>query len=185
MIRTITPIFSVIIALVVFFVHTKPQFAEVERIQGETTEYEDAVKKAQELNEMLSEKIAKKAENSPEDLMRLGALASSTIDEVKVLTDLSEIARSHNMLFGNVSVTNAESNPKEKKAQTSDVLRYQDITNTDVEFALIGTYEQFKAFLADIERSIVLLEVTNIEFSAGEGTLQQYSVTVRLFALPS
>ena len=181
MIRTITPIFSIVIALVIFFLYTKPMFAEVKSVQNDTARFVGAAAKAQELNAALTSKLGEKRSYDPENLERLDALVPESIDEVRVLTDVSEIARTHNMLFGNVSVKKSEENKEVSNAQT---IRYTDIADTNIAFSLIGTYDQFKAFLADIEMSLVMLEITNIGFTAGEGELQQYEVSVNLFALP-
>ncbi len=189
MIRTITPIFSIIIALVVFFFYAKPMFAEIKLIQGEAEQYEEAAGKAVELNQTLASLINKKRSYSADDLERLDALVPTTLDEVKVLTDLSEIAKSHNMLFGNIKVANAEVADStlvtEGDGASTQSLSYNDFTNTTIDFSLIGTYDQFKSFLADVEKSLVLLEVTNINFESGEGQLQQYTLAVQIYSLPS
>ena len=52
-------------------------------------------------------------------------------------------------------------------------------------FSVTGTYDDFRAFLADVERSLVLMEVTDISFSASEGDTIPFSVTVRLYSLNS
>jgi large-conductance mechanosensitive channel len=185
MIRTITPIFSIIIALVVFFMYTKPMFADIKVIQNEAGQFGEAVEKAEELNRELARKLDQKRSYTAESLNRLEALVPEEIDEVQVLADLSEIARSHNMLFGNIGVSNTEIEQVKGKnsSQSNQTMGYENLTQTDIEFSLIGSYDQFKSFLADLESSLVLLEVVSIDFSAGEGTLQQYKLVVRLFAL--
>jgi hypothetical protein len=190
MIRTITPIFSIIVAFVVFFFYTKPMFAEIKITQGEAAQYEEAASKAQELNAELARKLNEKRGYSVENLERLDALVPNSINEVKILADLSELARSHNMLFGNVNVENVDGGTSNKSSSAeegtalSQTVSYVDIENASLTFSLIGTYEQFKAFLADVERSLVMMEITEIDFMTGEGNLQQYEVAVTLFALP-
>ncbi len=183
MIRTITPIFSIVIAIAIFFLYTEPRFAVIKQIQGEANQYSSAVEKADQRNQHLNDKYAEKRAHSPENLERLEALVPTSIDEVKVLTDLSELAKAHSMLFGNVSVTNNDSESGAQVSTNEQFAEYENLTYTDVEFSLIGTYDQFKQFLADVESSLVMLEVQDIGFSTGEGLFQQYSISVRLFAL--
>lgn len=188
MIRTITPIFSIIISLVIFFFFAKPMFAEIKLIQGETTQYETAAQKAVELNTALATLVNKKRSFSAGDIDRLDALVPPSINEVRILTDLSEIARSHNMLFGNIEVSNADDSSGSTAAggtvATAQTVAYADFVTTNIGFSLIGTYDQFKAFLADIEKSLVMLEITNVTFDAGEGNLQQYAISAQVFSLP-
>jgi large-conductance mechanosensitive channel len=186
MIRTITPIFSIIIALLIFFFYAKPEFAVIKSTQGEAEQYNDAAATAAALNSELNALVNKKRSFSAGDLARLDALVPADINEVKILTDLNEIARTHNMLFGNIDVKNSDtevSSANQAEAPGQKVA-YTDFVTSDITFSLIGTYEQFKAFLADVEKSLVLLEVLDIEFTAGEGNLQQYTLTVRSFSLP-
>jgi Tfp pilus assembly protein PilO len=53
----------------------------------------------------------------------------------------------------------------------------------EIGFSVTGTYDDFRAFLADVERSLVLMEVTKISFSSSEGDAIPFSVTVRLYSL--
>lgn len=190
MIRTITPIFSIIIALVIFFFYVKPEFVDIKAKQGEAEQYEEAAKTASALNGELAALLAKKESYGVGDLERLDALVPTTINEVKILTDLSEIARSHNMLFGDIKVTNGDPGvgtlapEATQEGVAEQKVVYTDFRTSEIAFSLIGTYEQFKAFLADVEKSLVLLEATNIVFDAGEGNLQQYGVSLRAFSLP-
>jgi hypothetical protein len=186
MIRTITPIFSIIIALVVFFFYSKPILTEMKVTQGQTAQFVEAASKAEELNRELSTKLNQKRNYSPENLERLDVLVPREINEVKILTDLNEMARSRNMLFGNVNVEGGdEAGSSDAEGMAApQTISYEDIGNTEITFSLIGTYDQFKSFLADLEQSLVMLEVTNITFNVGEGDLQQYELAVRLFALP-
>jgi hypothetical protein len=185
MIRTITPIFSIVVALVIFFFFSKPMFAEIKLLQGETTQYQEAVTRATELNAELSSKLSQKRSYPAEALEKLEALVPSEIDEVRILNDLNEMARSHNMLFGNVTVSPSKEEATEEEGVTvSRTISYDTLTATDITFSLIGTYDQFKQFLGDMEKSLVMLEVLNIGFSPAEGMFSQYALSVRVFALP-
>ena len=190
MIRTITPIFSIIIALVIFFFYAKPEFAVIKATQGETEQYTEAAATAAALNSELNALVDKKRSFSAGDLERLDALVPADINEVRILADLNEIARTHNMLFGNIDVKNSDTE-NAASGQTGTIegdsgqrVVYTDFLTSDITFSLIGTYEQFKSFLADVEKSLVLLEMLNIGFTEGEGNLQQYTMTVRTFSLP-
>jgi Tfp pilus assembly protein PilO len=53
----------------------------------------------------------------------------------------------------------------------------------DITFSVSGTYSDFKMFLADIERSLVLMEVTKITFTKSEGDTMRFVMGVRLYSL--
>jgi Tfp pilus assembly protein PilO len=185
MIRTITPLFSIIAALLIFFFFSKPMFQEIEAVQAEAVQFEQAAARASELNAELSNKLNQKRSYPAEALERLDVLVPSSIDVVHILSDLNEMAKTNNMLFGNVTVAEVDDEPGNiQEVQMPSEVTYDDLVTTDLSFSLIGTYEQFKAFLNAVESSLVMLEVITIEFKTGEGNLQQYDLTARVFALP-
>lgn len=186
MMRTITPVFSIIIALVVFFSVSKPMFTEIDDIKAQTAQFQEAVDSAQSRNQKLEELINKKQGHDSRDLEYLDALVPQDVDEVKMLVDLKEMAEKHNMLIGNIGVEGGGtgSPASDASSEVSGAISYNSFSTADITFGLIGTYEQFKSFLADMERSLVLMEVINITFASGEGDLQQYDLTIRAFGLP-
>jgi Tfp pilus assembly protein PilO len=185
MFRTITPILSILIALFVFFFFVQPRLDTIKVIRAETEKYDDAVNRATELNALLSNLLAQKNQITNFDQDRLSALVPSEVDEVKLLVDLNEIARSHNMLIGNIMVEQSGVNSfAEVQTGNADAVTIEDFAYSDISFGLIGTYEQFKAMLQDMEQSLVLMEIVNLAFSSGRGTLQQFDITVRAYALP-
>lgn len=186
MFRTITPILSIAIALFAYFFYIQPLFTDINSVKQEIAQYDEAVKNANEKNQLLNNLIAKKNSYSEFERNRLDSLIPREVDEVRLLVDLTEIARSHNMLIGNISVSNNvdASGFSSNTANSNDSVDHNSFINSDITFGLIGTYEQFKGFLQDIERSLVLMEIINIAFTSGDGSLQQFDMTVRIFALP-
>lgn len=184
MFRTITPFFSIILAIAIYFFFSSDIFAEMKLLEAETKEYNEAIANGKQYNQKLESALNTKRAINALEAERINALVSTDVDEVRLLVDLTEIARSHNMLLGNISVEEGESvSDIPAEDMSSNVVTASDFVETSITFGLIGTYEQFKDILADIEKSLTLLEITNIEFAANEGDLQQFNVTVRTFAL--
>ncbi len=185
MIRTLTPIFSIIIALMVFLFVTKPIFGEIQTVQDDTEKYRTAVDQATKLNNKLTSFITQMNGFSGVEKDRLDALVPSEIDEVKLLADLKDLTQKYNMLLGNVHVSEEQHTANTTdSAESSQNVSYADLVSTDVSFSLIGTYAQFKDVLREIEKSLVLMEVVSVSFRAGTGDLMQFETTIRLYALP-
>jgi hypothetical protein len=56
-------------------------------------------------------------------------------------------------------------------------------TGLDIGFSVSGSYNDFRMFLADIERSLVLMEVTKITFGKSEGDTTPFMMGIRLYSL--
>lgn len=180
--RTITPILSIVIAFTIFFAFVKPLFSDVRVIQDEIGRINEQLSKKTDLTAEVKGLLEVKQSHSVANIERLDAMIPESVDEVKIIADLSALARAHNMLFGNIAVESGnDTYDTEEFEELGDV----GLVSSDITFELTGNYDQFKLMLADIERSLVLLDVLHISFSAGVGGLVQYAVKVRTYALPN
>lgn len=186
MMRTITPVLSLVIAITLFFSVTRPMLAEIRTIQDETEEYQDAVRKADALNGKLNALVAKRNSFNEIDMDRLNTFIAEDVDEVKLLADLKALSVSHGTYIFNVNVVPGREVEKSTNSKNKNTaVSYDDFQSVDISFALVGTYDQFKGMLKDIERSLVPMEVVGLEFTAAESDLMQFSITIRSYALPN
>lgn len=193
MMRTLTPLLSLLIAVLLYFFFTQPAFTEVTELKGEIDEYEDATESYLEFSSLLEQKLSVKRNRSAAENERLERLLPDDVDETRILVDLEAMAESHNMLFGNVEVKTGEEAQFSVQEEGSEdefvdeferpAVRGFGLVSTEITFEVIGTYEQFKELLSDIEESLTLLEVTKITLNATEGSFQQFAVTIRTYAL--
>lgn len=184
MMRTLTPVLSIIIAVLLFVFFTQTQFTEIKALQKETEEYASASAQAGAFRALLQQKLSIKNNQSVYDSERLETLIPGTLDSTRILIDLEKITQNNNLLFGNIkvkggdTVVSADTNTNE-----SEITEELDVV--DVSFEVIGTYEQFKNFLRDLERSLTLFEVIDLKYSVIENSpFQQFALTVRSYGLP-
>ncbi|MCA9363669.1 hypothetical protein KC727_00395 [Candidatus Kaiserbacteria bacterium] len=185
MFRTLTPIFSIIIALAVFFTFTRPTIDTIRAFQNEASDYQEAADKATEYNQLLQSYITTKNSFGARELERLESLVPYSVDEVRLLVDLEDIVRRHGMVIGDVSVEAGVPVDLERSKDSAKLTFENDFDYSDISLDLIGTYEQFKQVLADIEQSLVLIEVVDLSFQVTEINLQNYNLTLRAYALAS
>lgn len=183
--RTLTPVLSLVIAIILFVFFVRPQYAEVMNIQSEIDEYQKTITQYTEFTNKLEAKISAKESRSALQNEQLEKLVPTEINDAQSLVDLEALAKRHSLLFGNTKVTSGDTELKRKTDPTDSVVEGSDVLLTaDVSFAVIGTYDQFKLFLADLEKSLSIYEVTQISFDTAESSFQQFEVTVRVYALP-
>jgi len=169
------------LALGILYFYVMPLFEQVRVIQEETNEYREAIAQASEFNQKLNSLITARNNMSAAELERMDAFLGENRDETELLVDLEAIAQGSGMFFGNVGV---EQQPDENFSMGADgrdldTIGPEDFTETKISFQVIGTYEQFRRMLRDLERSLVLFEVQNISYKPiFTPSLQQFSVTV-------
>ena len=194
MLRTITPILSILAALLLFVLFTKPQYAEIQSLRAEIGHYEKATNEYAEFQQKIKSLLARRDAVSLVERERLDKFVPTEIEVTRLLVDLEALAKEKGMLFGNIKTEE----PKEAKpsAQQASVAGSAEggeyavpstssaLVTADITFDVIGTYEQFKQLLVALESSLTVYEVTNIGLLASESEFQQFSVTVRSYALP-
>lgn len=191
MFRTVTPIVSIVLAILLFMFFVQPQYVVVKGLQKDRDDYRDAVKQYAVFDQKLQDKIKQKNDVSMSDKERLEEFMPSELDSSVLLVKLEHLAKQHNMLFGNIKADDDAGKEllgraKNADGETDDSAHTEELVSLDIDFSVIGTYAQFKDFLADIENSLTLFEIIDIKLAeGGETQFQQYSITVRSFALPN
>lgn len=190
--RIIRPIAAIVIGLLVLFFFVRPMAEEMRTAQAESKEYADVLEKATQFNRLLGELTAKQESISATDRERIDLLVPKKVDEVRALVDLEYLASEHSMSFRDITaelaaeeIAEAEASGGSRRPTGTNEEAVSGLKSSQLSFTVLGTYEQFRDFLRDLERSLVLMEVVSITFGDnGDGELTNYQVSVRLFALP-
>ena len=183
--RTLTPVLSIIIAILLFVFFVNPKYKEIIAVQAEIADYKDAISKYNTFVNELDAKITKKSSRPAIENERLDRFVPEVINDAQLLVDIESLARRQSLLFGNVEVESGDVNIMRNNASSEEVIEKSDELKTvDINFEVIGTYEQFKSFLLDLEKSMTLFEVVKISLDATDLPFQQFEVTIRAYSLP-
>lgn len=198
MFKALTPLIGIVVAVGLFFTYVRPTFEDIKGIQDETAQYAQAIEKASELRQRINELKQRQSSIPLADLERLEAMLPDRVEEVMVLLDLDVLATMHRLVLGDIKVgaeantAPAGQNPPEDFEQSADetalledpdaALRRQ-YTTLDMSFSVSGAYNDFRAFLEELERSLVLMEITKITFEKSEGDAVPFTVAIRLYSL--
>lgn len=182
MFKVLRPILSILIAIVIVYAFVRPMYTEIQVLQLESVQYEDALEEAGNFNRLLDSLIAEKNSFSASELERINMLVPNEIDEVQALVDIEALAENSNLEFGQTEHTTADGEINSGNSEGSTMPVEAEMRS--ITFNVLGDYEDFKTFLAGLERSLVLMEVTHISFGVEEEGITTYNVTVRLFGQP-
>lgn len=191
MFRTLTPVLSILAALAIFFLFIKPHYAAVQVVQQETDAYEQAAEDYVSFRQKIDALESKHENVSVVERDRLDMFVPKELDTTQAFVDLESLAKQNSMLFGNVQVIEDTT----LMSAEDELVEYDEYGNpleveggpeyADLGFSVIGTYDQFKAFLSALEQSLTLFEVTYIETEVGVGSFMQFDMTIRTYSLPA
>jgi hypothetical protein len=190
MIRSITPIFSTLLAVLIFFFVIQPKYEEAKAVRVETDQYNTAATQYTVFNAEVQERLLKRDNIKTADRNRLDLLVPESLDDTRMLVDIDAIARESGVIITNIQTTNDDvdaSSLVSKNTQTSNpgtVPVNDELRTSDITLDVMGEYDAFKKFLQGIETSLSIMHVVEMTFSKSDGDFNIFTVTLRTYALP-
>ncbi len=162
--------------------YLRPAFREFQRIRTETKLLRDISAELDELTQNRDSLIQSINAVSKDNLRRIEQTLPSGPKAAEFLVLLEALAKKNEVVLRQVSLTDS---PKEgaaaKQPKPAGVIAFSapgDIKDYPVDLTVSGTYSAFKDFLRDIERSLRIVDVQSISFSAA-GRGDQLEVSIR------
>jgi Tfp pilus assembly protein PilO len=177
--RTLLPIFFVVVAIGVFIGYIDPTYKRVQELREEARSFDDALTRSKELQRVRDELISRYNVIPPQNLDRLGKMLPDNIDNVRLILDIDSIAARYGMRTRNVQLQAADDRPTLGQVGQDD-RAYQSVI---LSFSVSASYEEFLRFMADLERSLRLVDVVGVSFSANETGIYDYSVSIKTYWL--
>ncbi|MFT5037262.1 MAG: hypothetical protein ACI9VM_000841 [Candidatus Azotimanducaceae bacterium] len=190
--RSIIQIVLIIISVVIIITYIKPTFTLMQETQGETDEYQTAIANAESYRTELSALLARVEGFDDDNRKVLERYVPDALDIVAIMRDIETIVQNNKMVLTAVSAGDigAKDIGKINAVQGQQSKDSQVIQNAGLQFqqfsvSVTGTYIQFKLLLKDFEINAYPLEIMNIEFSPGEGSLYTFSLGLETYSFTS
>lgn len=177
--RGFLPVLFVVIAVGIFFGFIDPAYDRVKELRAEEAQFDQALTRSKELQSVRDQLLSRYNTFSQEELDRLEKLLPDNVDNVRLILDFDSLASRYGMRVRNVALESNESRAARGQVGGSDS-KYESLI---MSFTVSGTYDTFRAFLADLEQSLRLVDVTSVTFSATESGVYDYSVSIKTYWL--
>ena len=176
------PIVLIIASIWLFFGFVNPHFESVKSLRLEKAQYEEALQKAKEIEQVRSALVATYNSITTEQLASLGKLLPDSIDTVRLVIDTNRIAQEAGMTVHNINVET----PKDiggAAAQGASLGSAPGFNTLTMKFTVNGTYDSFIQFLHDLEKSLRVVDVSSIVIKSGKGNLFDFELEIRTYWL--
>jgi Tfp pilus assembly protein PilO len=189
------------LSIFLVFGYVKPTFNKAQTIKDVTiTQYDGALEKAELLDTKKRQLTARYAKIPRESRDRLKKLLPPQVDNVQLVLDIDGVASTHNIRIGSVKIHKSVN--KKTDAQTGGSVTFNDTANSTLQyrnmslsFVAVTTYADFKAFMQDIEKSLRIVDLSELEITAippkknANGTLvdpsapqlYKFSITIKTY----
>lgn len=182
--KSLTPIIFIIVSVVLFFTVTDPVYKEVKDLKVKYAQYQDVLDKSTELlkqRKALQDKYSSFAEG---DVERLKKLLPDTVDNVRLIIDIDEIAKRYGLTIKNVRLDDSKVDKSGAKNSLNTITAGEAKYGTiPMGFAVSADYNTFLSFLEDLEGSLRIVDVTNIGLKPGANNIYSFDVSLKTYWL--
>jgi hypothetical protein len=172
MVRFITPIILIGVAIAAFFVITNPLYEDVKALHAKASSYDEALNNSKALENERDKLTAKYNSISTDNLSRIKKLLPDSIDNIRLILEIGQIASPYNMVLKNVKYNSSDeaTTPDAGVLAGGNVPVNKDYGSWNLEFSTSGTYNDFINFLGDLESNLRIVDISSISFSSDVGT---------------
>ncbi len=175
MFKILLPIIIIGVAVGLFFLETQPIMNQIADIEKTRIQLSNAEASSEQYQQLLKEKNVIYNQIDEVNKAKITKFLPDSIDNVKLIIDINQIASDNGMTIRNISIKGNGSS-----ALGPDSRPYGVAT---LGFSVSGPYETFKKFLSSLETSLRLIDVASLSFTAGDKNQYEYNLEVKSYWL--
>lgn len=158
-------------AIVIFFVWTNPILKDIQDLKKQSDDFNSVLTSAKEIKSIKEDLVSKYNSVSQESLDKLNKLLPSKVDAIRIIINITDIINRHGLLLKNISSEGVTNGKAASSDSGTDSLQKIPIT-----FTVQGSYKFFLSFLGDLERSLNIIDIGELNFLSSEEDLYEFNV---------
>jgi hypothetical protein len=173
-------IILIVLAIGLFYTFSSPVYQEVKVLKAEAGEYQDLIDNVSRIADTRDALLSSYQAIPRSEMERLSRVLPDTVDAVKLAYDLDNIGGRYGIAVKDVRVsTTADPNAALAVLPSYDI-GYDTATVT---FSFISNYSNFIKMIADLEKSLRIMDVKSVFFEAEDAGLYEHTVVVETYWL--
>lgn len=202
MANPIISIIVIILSLGFSFFYVTPEYAITQKRSVDITTLDRTLKDAGEIQSLINQTETTLNSINPVELSRFAVFLPETTDTLRLANNIQHVGIAHGITIEQLKVDDTS-----KKGQSADLSGVQGVaadvstktstpqyTTVKTTFSMTTSDEAFRAFLADLEKNLGIMNVTTLTFTpvtdAASGKIARsaapqykYSVAIETYAL--
>ncbi|MDP2642181.1 MAG: type 4a pilus biogenesis protein PilO [bacterium] len=175
-----TAIILILLSFGLFYTFTKVEYENVKVSRAVASEYQDVLQDASAIAE-LRDRLLVTYESFPRaEIEKLNKVLPESVDTVKLALDLDTMASRYGISISNIKVAPSTNNDASLIVLPGNSGAYE---RTAISFSFISNYENFTRLLADLEKSLRIMDIKSISFQTNETGLFSYQILVDTYWL--
>jgi len=160
--RSLMPILLITVSLALFYVFIDPRLEVVRDLVEEENQYQEAILKAEELMVVRDQLLSQYNSIPDSDLNRLERIVPDSVNFVKLVADIDSIGGNHGIVPKGINIAEV----LDQSLGIGDPASLKPYLSSTISFSFISSYEDLVSFLTDLEKSLQMIDIKSITFSA-------------------
>ena len=177
--KNLKPLILIVIALGLFYTFVNPHWQKIKALQVEAGQYRSVLGNVEDLTQKRDE-LSLKYKNIPKgDVDALKKVLPDNVNTVELALNLDAIGSKYGISIKSIKIIKE----KDVNATVIQAPTGKAYDKVIVSFSFISTYENFKKFMYDLERSLRIIEVRSVRFETTDNELTEYQLQVETYWL--
>ncbi len=191
--RNITATILIILAIALYFTYTSGVWANAVAVKAVNDDYSSAIANSEKLISQRDSVLKDYNNISADDRSNLDKMLPNTVDNIRLVIDLTNIGLQHGFSLKNVTASAKASNDSTSNsgqianfASTHGSIGNISIPTLDtvsVSFSVSAPYQQFISFMQDIEANLRIMDITHLTVTANDTGTYDFSVQLNTYWL--
>ncbi len=195
--KNTTALILIVLAAGIYFTVTSYMLDEARVIRDVNAQYISAITGAEQLIKV-RDQVRKDFNNiSEEDRIRMDKMLPNTVDNIRLIIDLNNLAFKHGLVLKSVTASAA---PSAQKGPTSPIVAATGVLtpvtsqndigiptptldSVNVSFGTTATYEQFLSLLQDIEANLRITDVVRLSLISSDSGQYEWAISLKTYWL--
>ncbi|MEK7531732.1 MAG: type 4a pilus biogenesis protein PilO [Patescibacteria group bacterium] len=177
--KVLLPVLLLIVSAAIFFGFTDKQYQEIKRLKIEEAQLAKALDDWSTLASQIQGLTDVKKNIVKTNLDKLESLLPDSIDNIRLILDIAQIAEKHGLAVKNVRVGDI-TKAAAGNSTPSDTTPLGTVT---ISFSVSAEYDTFRQFIRDVEKSERLVDIVSITLKNSDTGKYEYNITLRTYWL--
>ncbi|MDO8565363.1 MAG: hypothetical protein Q7R67_01965 [bacterium] len=179
--KNTTAIVLLVLSVALFYTFTSPQYDKVKELSATASEYRTVLANISKITETRDALLDSYDAIPRATIERLSKVLPGNVDTVQLAVDLDAIAARYGISVKNVRIDTVALANNASLPVLPEYSKPYD--KTTVSFSFVSNYANFRKFLADLERSLRLMNVKEVSFQSAESGLYEHEVSIETYWL--
>ena len=181
--RLILSILMLLASIAGFAVFIVPHYNTISTLRAQEADYQTVLTNARKLKEQRNALVKKYNSFDQAKLGQLATMLPANPENMKLILSLQSVASQYGMVLQNVKIEDPSTDPASQNKPGSQ--GNSELGTLTINFSVAGSYASFTNFVRTIEKSLRMIEIQKVSFSASDPKSQnyQYSVAVKTYWL--